>query len=144
MQLRYVASIPGQLKPVIRQRGRLILATGTSGHDHYIDDPRTEMGEDKEGTRHLKIMGETMKGRWPIIEHTELHVLVQHPQIGELAFAEADIVIKGKSAIVDGYFAVLHHDSKPLEHSPQALPRGNAVQMDQSEYNLEEIRRVTD
>jgi len=52
--------------------------------------------------------------------------------------------VRGKSAVVDGNFALLIHDSKPVEHYPQALPRGTAELMEQSEYNQEEIRRVTD
>lgn len=144
VQLRYVDSLPSKLKPVLRKGGRLVLASGASGHDHYIIDPKTEMGEAADGGRWLTIKGEPMKGRFPIIENTNLHVLVRHPKIGELAFAADDIEIKGKTAIVDGFFAVLFHDAKPTEHTPQALPRGLAEQMDQSEYNREEIRRVTD
>jgi hypothetical protein len=144
VQLRYVDSLPSKLKAVVRQSGRLVLATGSGGHAHYIADPDTEMGADADGTRFLTVKGETMKGRWPIIKHTKLHVLVRHPKFGEIAFAESDIKVSGKSAVVDGHFALLIHDSKPVEHYPQALPRGQAELMEQSEYNQEEIRRVTD
>ena len=142
--LRYVDSLPSKLKPVLRQRGRLVLATGTSGHDHYIEDPGSEMFTAEDGGHWLKIDGKSMKGSWPITEHTELHVLVRHPKLGVIAFAERDIAVKGKTATVDGHFALLIHDSKPVEHSPQALPRGTAELMEQSEFNREEIRRVTD
>ena len=144
VQLRYVDLLPSKLKPVVRQSGRLILANGTSGHSHFIDDPGTEMGEAADGGRFLTVKGEAIKGRFPIIKHTKLHVLVRHPKLGEVAFAEGDIKVTGKSAVVDGPFALLHHDAKPIEHYPQALPRGQAEQMDQSEYNQEEIRRVQD
>ena len=144
VQLRYVDSLPSKLKPVLRQAGELVLATGSGGHNHYIADPGTEMVADADGTRFLQIKGEAMKGRWPIIKRTKLHVLVQHPKLGEIAFAESDLKVSGKSAVVAGNFALLIHDSKPVEHYPQALPRGTAELMEQSEYNQEEIRRVTD
>lgn len=144
VMLRHVSSLPDKLKPVVRQRGRLVLANGGSGHAHFMTDPGSELFVAEDGGQWLKIKGETFKGRYPVIEQSKLHVLVRHPEIGPLAFAASDIAVKGKTATVDGIFAVLFHDSNPLEHSPQALPRGSYEQMDQSEFHREEIRRVTD
>lgn len=144
VMIRYVDSLPKKLKPVARVRGRLVLADGASGHSHYIDDPDTEMFTTEDGAHVLKINGSRLKGRWPVIDHSHLKVVVNHPEIGPLAFAEIDAAVKGKVATVDGYFAVLRHDSNPVEHDAIALPNGQAEQLDQSEYHREEIRRVTD
>ncbi len=147
--LKYVDSLPAKSKPVLRQQGRLILANGNSGHVHYIDDPRTEMVEDGDGARFLTVKGDAIKGRFEIVERKIindklLHVALQIPKLGVIAFSPNDIALKAKTATVDGFFALLRHDSNPLDHLPHALPRGTAAQIDQSEYSHEEVRRVTD
>lgn len=130
VQIAYVDSLPKNLKAVLRQAGRLIVAVGNngSGHSHYIDGAGTELFANEDSDLFLKIHGAPVKGRFRIVKHNELHLLLSHPTLGIVAFDEDDVKIVGKFATVDGTFELLHHDSKPqLDHYPQALPRGFAA-----------------
>lgn len=144
--LQYVDSLPSKSKPVLRRAGRLVLADGNSGHTHYIEDPGTDMVEASDGARFLAVKGEAIKGEFTVVEKSALHVRVLHPNLGEIAFAPGDAVPakRNKIAIVNGFFALLRHDANPTEHHTIALPRGVAALIEQSEYNQEEVRRVTD
>lgn len=136
-----VDSLPSRLTKVARENGRVILAHGeVTGHAHAIADRTTEMLRASDGAEFLRVKGERVKARFPIVRRWRGQVLVKHPTQGIIQFAQDDVVIAGKHADVDGSFAFLKHD----EHETHALPAGNYRNVRQSEYSPEEIRRVAD
>ncbi len=139
--LERVDSLPRKLQPVAREKGRVILAHGeVTGHAHAIADKNTELLQTTDGEQFVRIDGRDIKARLPILRRWRGQVLVKDPQLGLMQFAIDDVVIAGKTVVIDGNFALLTHD----EHTAHAVPAGNYRNVRQSEYDPEEIRRVAD
>lgn len=136
-----VGLLPQKLTPVARENGRVILAHGeVTGHAHAIADRATEKFKTESGEEFLRVVGQKIKMRLHIERRWRSQVLVRHPKLGLIQFAEADVEIEGTEAVINGDFGLLTHD----EHHTHALPAGYYRNVRQSEYNPEEIRRVAD
>jgi hypothetical protein len=142
-----VALIPKEAKKVPSKNGRTLLALGVAtGHSHWFAAEEVTKLAVKDGAEYFLAKGTSLKFRLPIVEKTRKQVTVNHPKLGRIAFAIAEVAVDGDQVTVDGPFALWHHD----EHDTQAVLAGSyrgggdGGKPNQREYAPEGIRRVTD
>lgn len=143
-----VSSFPAKLTPVARENGRVILAHGeVTGHAHAFLEKGTTKFTDGAGGEFFEVKGQRILAELPIERHWRQQVLVRHPDLGLIEFAETDVRVRGETVLIDGEFGLLKHDEHNAQGIPAGLYRGgNAADktVRQREYSPEEIRRVQD
>jgi hypothetical protein len=140
--LQRVDSLPKKgLTKVPRTDGKIVVALGSSnGNPHYIDEKGSELLRDGDGNQKLVLAGVPIKGTFPIADENKLRIVVDHPKLGEIAFAHADVTKANGQARISGRFSILKH----AEHTDQAVRAGNYNHVPQRGFNRGEIRRVQD
>jgi hypothetical protein len=145
--LERISALPAGLRPVNRDKGRVVLAYGeVTGHAHALVEPGTQKFTDDKGAEFYQVAGERLTLSLPFVRRLRGQVMVKHPMHGLIEFAAVDVDVVGDTVHIDGKFGLLKHD----EHNTQALPAGiykgagHDRTVHQREYTPEAIRRVAD
>lgn len=142
-----IASLPAQLKKAARENGKIILAHGeVTGHHHAFAAAEAEKFTDATGAEFFSVSGQKLAFTLPIVRRWKDQVMVNHPRLGIIEFAVADVDVCDGEVVVGGDFGLLRHD----EHHAQGIPAGtykgagNKGTVRQREYSPEAIRNVAD
>lgn len=146
--IQRIASLPKKLKLVERDAGRVILAHGeVTGHAHAFTSPNTKKFTDDQGREFFEVGGSEIKATLPIVRRWKDQVMVKHPELGVIEFAESDVQVIGDTVVIDGSFDLLKHDEHHAHGVPSGFYRGgndaNGT-VRQREYSPEAIRNVAD
>lgn len=144
-----VDELPAGLKKVPTKAGRIVLALGKANNrSHVIQDTGSELLQDKDGNRFLRVKGKRHNTRFPILSDAGTRVLVKHPEHGTTVFVKTEIKMPargGRPEIgVDGPFAFLRHDCAQPDHNALAISAGNYRVIRQREFSQGDVRNVID
>lgn len=119
--LERIQQFPANLQPVPLEEGRVVLAHGeVTGHAHTFTAQDAQKFTDKQGGEFFSVTGRHLAFRLPVLRRWRQQVMVQHPNLGCLEFAMADVEIENGQVVVDGSYGLLGHD----EHTTHALTAG--------------------
>ena len=142
-----IKKLPAKLTTQAPDKGRIVLAHGeVTGHAHAFDIASAVKLTSETGQEFFEIKGRTIQTELPLLRRWKNQVMVQHPTLGVLEFAVADVEVRGERVLITGDFGLLQHD----EHATQAIPAGfyrgagTKGTVRQREYSPEEIRTVAD
>jgi len=145
--IQRIAKLPENLKSVVPENGKVILAHGeVTGHHHAFDSTVAERLVDETGAEFFRVSGVPIKGEFQIIRRWRNQVMVNHPEYGMIEFAESDVHIVDDAVVIDGNYGLLTHQ----EHATHAIPAGfytggsAGSRVRQREYSPEAIRNVAD
>lgn len=142
-----IDSLPALLTKSALEGGKVILAHGeVTGHAHAFAATDAEKFTDGSGREFFNVKGRALDFTLPIVRRWKNQVMVKHPKLGVVEFAECDVQVNGDQVTVKGDFGLLRHD----EHTAHGIPAGSYQgagmkgTVRQREYSPEEIRRVAD
>lgn len=146
--IQRIAFLPKNLKLADRENGRVILAHGeVTGHAHAFLGAGTKKFTDDRGREFFEVRGQEIKATLPIMRRWKSQLMVDHPRLGIIEFAETDVHIIGDHVVIDGEFELLKHDEHHAHGVPSGLYSGandaNGT-VRQREYSPEAIRNVAD
>lgn len=147
VQIVRIAALPLKLKKAALEGGKVILAHGeVTGHAHAFAATDAEKFTDEKGAEFFTVKGQKIRCTLPVIRRWKQQVMVKHPKLGVIEFAEADVQIVGDQVAVDGDFGLLRHDEHTAHGIPAGTYKGAGMNgtVRQREYSPEEIRRVAD
>jgi hypothetical protein len=142
-----IDSLPVKLKKAALEGGKVILAHGeVTGHAHAFAATDAEKFTDGTGAEFFNVKGRKMDFTLPILRRWKKQVMVKHPELGVIEFAESDVAVNGDQVTVAGEFGLLRHDEHTAHGIPAGTYRGAGMKgtVRQREYSPEEIRRVAD
>lgn len=142
-----IDSLPVKLKKAALEGGKVILAHGeVTGHAHAFAATDAEKFIDGTGAEFFTVKGRKFNFTLPIVRRWRDQVMVRHPKLGVIEFAEADVQITGDDVTVKGDFGLLKHDEHTAHGIPAGTYRGRGMKgtVRQREYSPEAIRRVAD
>lgn len=147
VMIERIEKLPTDFKAIPLDGGRIVLAHGeVTGHAHAFSPEHAEKFVAPEGDEFFKVTGERIVATLDIVRRWKSQVMVKHPELGLIEFAEQDLIIEGDRAKIRGRFGILTHD----EHTAQAIPAGyyrgssDSGTVRQREYSPEAIRNVQD
>lgn len=143
-----IFSLPKSLKPADRENDKVVLAHGeVTGHAHVFAGLSTRKLTDDKGREFFDVRGSKIKADLQIVRRWRSQVMVDHPKLGVIEFAESDVTVNGDRVLIDGSFDLLKHDEHHAHGIPTGLYRGgNSANLTvrQREYSPEAIRNVAD
>lgn len=142
-----ISSLPASLKKTALEGGKVILAHGeVTGHAHAFAATDAEKFTDATGAEFFNVTGRALKFKMTIQRRWKSQIMVNHPKLGLIEFAESDVQVAGDQVIVDGDFGLLRHDEHTAHGIPAGTYKGAGMKgtVRQREYSPEEIRRVAD
>ncbi len=142
-----INSLPRKLTKVALESGRVILAHGeVTGHAHAFTATEADKYVGADDAEYFEVRGKRMDCTLPIVRRWRSQVMVRHPRLGVIEFAEADITICGDTAVINGAFALLRHDEHTVQGIPAGIYKGAGATgtVHQREYSPEAIRNVAD
>lgn len=140
-------SLPQDLKPVAADGGRVVLAHGeVTGHAHCFAATEAEKFTDGSGREFFDVKGQPLDFTLPLVRRWKNQVMVKHPALGVIEFAECDVRVNEDQVAVVGDFALLRHDEHTAHGIPAGPYKGAGMQgtVRQREYSPKAIRRVAD
>jgi hypothetical protein len=147
VMIERIDKLPTGLKKQDAENGRVILAHGeVTGHAHSFAANRATKLVAENGAEFFRVKGEEIKTKLPIVRQWKNQVMVNHPVLGMIEFAIADVEIDGGEVEIDGEFGLLRHDEHSTHAVPAGLYRGAGATgtVRQREYTPEAIRNVAD
>lgn len=145
--IQQIASLPSKLNPVPRENGRIVLAHGeVTGHAHALAEAGTKKFTGEDGAEYFDVKGPHLKFALPIVREWRGQVMVNHPKLGIIEFAKADVEIRADEVVVNGAFGLLKHDEHNTQGIPAGLYKGGGATgiVRQREYTPTAIRNVAD
>jgi hypothetical protein len=142
-----IASLPAKLKKAALEGGKVILAHGeVTGHAHAFAASDATKFTDESGAEFFDVKGRRFDFTLPIVRRWKNQVMVHHPELGVIEFAEVDVQVDGNEVTVTGNFGLLKHDEHTAHGIPAGTYRGAGMKgtVRQREYSPEAIRRVAD
>jgi len=142
-----IASLPAKIKKAALEGGKVILAHGeVTGHAHAFAAADAEKFTDESGAEFFDVKGQLINCTLPVLRRWKKQVMVKHPKLGVIEFAESDVQVHGDQVTIDGGFGLLRHDEHTAHGIPAGTYRGAGMKgtVRQREYSPEEIRRVAD
>lgn len=140
-------ALPPDLKPVPADGGKIVLAHGeVTGHAHCFAATEAEKFTDGSGREFFNVKGRCLDFTLPLVRRWKNQVMVKHPTMGVIEFAERDVRIIEDQVTVVGDFALLRHDEHTAHGIPAGPYGGAGMQgtVRQREYSPVVIRRVAD
>lgn len=147
VMLTRIDALPAKLKKQPASNARVILALGeVSNHHHsFAANQATKLvGED--GSEYFRLTGQKLTCKLKIVRRWRSQVMVNHPEFGNIEFAESDVKIVRGYVHLDGDFALLTHQEHTIHGIPAGLYQGAGAgkRVRQTEYSPEMIRNVAD
>lgn len=145
--LERIAALPSGLQLVPRDKGRVILAYGeVTGHAHALLEAGTQKFTGEKGAEFFEVCGARIQTTLPFVRRLRGQVMVKHPELGLIEFAECDVDVIGDQVHVDGEFGLLKHDEHNTQGIPAGLYKGAGADktVHQREYTPTAIVRVAD
>ncbi len=147
VMIERISSLPSKLTRAANESGKVILAHGeVTGHAHSFAETDAVKFTDQAGGEYFDVKGRALDFTLPIMRRWKQQVMVNHPVLGVIEFAECDVQVNGDQVTVVGDFGLLRHDEHTAHGIPAGAYRGAGAQgtVRQREYSPEAIRNVAD